>query len=353
MEDFSEEKSNHFKILTILAIAASLTLGAYMYKAKEVTILIDDETREVVSYDNTVEELLESEEIVLADGAYINLPLDTKLEDNTHIIIRQPKSYILNIGDEKKEVKSVYVNVKDILKDLDISLGKKDYTIPPLSDDATIGGEIQVFRIKEVIENVEEPIPHEKVVNKSDKLDIGVSKVTQKGQNGTKNIEIKKVFENDKLISEDVLGEKVVKKPIPEIVEEGTRKKVVTPKKTAPSKQATASRGGLRSRKVVTMSATAYDLSYESCGKRPGDRGYGITASGTKARRGVVAVDPRVIPLGTKLYIESLDGTKDYGYAIAGDTGGAIKGNRIDLFFDTAGEVKRFGRRNVKVHILN
>lgn len=324
-----------------------------MFTAKEVTILIDDEAREVVSYDDTVEQLLESEEIILEDGAYINLTLDSKLEKNTHIIIRQPKSYTLKIGKEEEKIQSVYVNVKEILKDLDISLGKEDYTIPALDEDATIGGEIQVFKIKEVIENVEEVIAHEKIVNKSDKMDIGSSKVVQKGQDGTKHIEIKKVFENDELISEEILLEEVVKKPIAEIKEEGTRKKVVAPKRTAAPKQANASRGGLNARRVVTMSATAYDLSYASCGKNPGDRGYGITASGTQARRGAVAVDPGVIPLGTRLYIESLDGSSDYGYAIAEDTGGAIKGNRVDLFFNTAAEVRRFGRRSVKVHILN
>ena len=77
------------------------------------------------------------------------------------------------------------------------------------------------------------------------------------------------------------------------------------------------------------MKASAYDLSYESCGKNPGDRGYGITASGMQARYGVIAVDPSVIPLGTKLYIECPNGGWVYGEAIAGDTGGAIKGNII------------------------
>lgn len=72
-----------------------------------------------------------------------------------------------------------------------------------------------------------------------------------------------------------------------------------------------------------------------------------------KAGPGVVAVDPRVIPLGTRLYIASTDGTADYGYALPGDTGGAIKGNKIDLFFSTASQVRQFGRRNVTVYILD
>jgi 3D (Asp-Asp-Asp) domain-containing protein len=65
-----------------------------------------------------------------------------------------------------------------------------------------------------------------------------------------------------------------------------------------------------------------------------------------KPGKGVVAVDPRFIPLGTRLYIEN------YGYAIAGDTGGAIKGNRIDLAFNSHHEAEAIGRRNVRVMIL-
>ena len=70
------------------------------------------------------------------------------------------------------------------------------------------------------------------------------------------------------------------------------------------------------------------------------------TRLGTPLRYGVVAVDPKVIPLGTKLYIEG------YGYAVAEDTGGAIKGNRIDLCFTSRAQADNFGRRNVKVYIL-
>jgi 3D (Asp-Asp-Asp) domain-containing protein len=66
-----------------------------------------------------------------------------------------------------------------------------------------------------------------------------------------------------------------------------------------------------------------------------------------KSGQGVVAVDPKVIPLGSKLYVEG------YGYAIAGDTGGAIKGNRIDVFFYSSGETAQWGRRWVRVFVLS
>ena len=79
-----------------------------------------------------------------------------------------------------------------------------------------------------------------------------------------------------------------------------------------------------------------------------------MTATGMKAQYGVIAVDPRVIPLGSRVYVESSDGGKSwvYGFAIAGDTGGAIKGNRIDLCYNTKAECYQFGRKSATVYVL-
>ena len=98
------------------------------------------------------------------------------------------------------------------------------------------------------------------------------------------------------------------------------------------------SRGAMRYVREYDMEATAYLPT-------DGD-GNGITASGMLAERGVVAVDTDVIPLGTRLYIPG------YGVAIAGDTGGAINGERIDLCMESYGEAMEFGRRWVKVYVL-
>lgn len=340
MEEFSVKKANHFKMLTVLAITASLSLGVYMHTAKDVTISIDDEQEKVITYANTVEELLRLEDITLDEDAYINIPLDTKLENNMNIIIKTPKDYILALGDKKGEIKSVHDKVQDILEDLNIELDEKDYTYPNLDEKVIPGTEIEIIRVEETFEEFEEPIPYEEMVKKNDRLDLGIENTIQEGKDGLKNVKVKKVFENGKLVSEKIIEEETIVEPIPKIMEKGTKNTVAS------------SRGNIRFRKAITMTATAYDLSYESTGKRPGDKYYGITASGTKARPGVVAVDPRIIPLGTKLYVESLDSTKDYGFCIAEDTGGAIKGNKIDLFFNTAREVRNFGRRKVKVYII-
>jgi 3D (Asp-Asp-Asp) domain-containing protein len=86
--------------------------------------------------------------------------------------------------------------------------------------------------------------------------------------------------------------------------------------------------------KIVTFEATAYTWT--------GNR----TATGTWPSRGTVAVDPRVIPLGTELHIEG------YGAAVAADTGGAIQGQRVDLYMDTEHECWQWGRRKVEVRVL-
>ena len=91
------------------------------------------------------------------------------------------------------------------------------------------------------------------------------------------------------------------------------------------------------------MEATAYEPGPRSCGRWAN----GLTATGARATKGVVAVDPRVIPLGTWLYIEG------YGCALAADVGSAIKGDRIDLCYDTVAECLQFGRREVWVWVLD
>ncbi|MBM3706960.1 MAG: hypothetical protein FJW69_01255 [Actinobacteria bacterium] len=88
------------------------------------------------------------------------------------------------------------------------------------------------------------------------------------------------------------------------------------------------------------MVATAY---FAGGGGLNGD---GITATGLRARKGIIAVDPRVIPLGTRIYIDG------YGEALAADTGGWIKGDRIDLCFDTLEECYRYGRRRIYVYLI-
>ena len=99
-------------------------------------------------------------------------------------------------------------------------------------------------------------------------------------------------------------------------------------------------------KKLITGKCTAYSSEQSTVGT--------VTSTGMKAQVGVVAVNPKVIPYGTKLYIVSPDGKTVYGYAIAGDTGGGVRKNELvcDLFMDTIAECIQFGRRTMNVYIL-
>lgn len=190
-------------------------------------------------------------------------------------------------------------------------------------------------------------IPHSIVEIPTDEMFTDESYVSVEGTTGLTRKTFEVRYENGTQVSKVLIHEEIITKPVDTIKYVGTQvRKIKTIAGTMTEKPAKLGR-------YIDMTATAYDLSYESCGKRPGDRGYGITASGMKARVGVVAVDRRVIPLGTRLYIEAVDGSWVYGEAIAGDTGGAIKGNRIDLFFNTKAECMQFGKKAARVYILD
>nr|WP_289623497.1 3D domain-containing protein [Alkalihalobacillus deserti] len=99
-----------------------------------------------------------------------------------------------------------------------------------------------------------------------------------------------------------------------------------------------------------TVVATGYTAGYESTGKNPNHPGYGITFSGVKVKRDLystIAADPSVYPIGTVLFIPG------YGYGVVADTGSAIKGHRIDLYYDTISEVyNEWGKQEVEVYLV-
>jgi len=182
-------------------------------------------------------------------------------------------------------------------------------------------------------------------------------------------------------IEEEKMEQEVVEEEIPEVKEEKSEivetvkiEKKEEPKKeinkttsrstssrkpfsdgfeeTSPGVITTAEGEVLEYTEVIQVEATAYCACYKCCGKYPSNKYYGITKTGTRAKVGTIAVDPKVIPMGTKMYVEGLYGAKNYGVGKAEDIGGAIKGKIIDLYFDTHAETIQWGRQQVNVYIL-
>lgn len=259
----------------------------------------------------------------------------------------EPKIEFTIKEDEKVMViKTKAGTVSDILNSAGIELKPDDLVFPNLNEKPT-DAKITLFKAKEKLVDKEEAKPFDTIYQESKDPALKENKVIQQGVNGVKKITKKEKYVNNVLKGSVVVKEEVVKEAIPMIIE--------TPMKSLVN-EVTFSSDEFLSRSMtrkLVMTATAYEAGPRSTGKRPGDRGYGITASGTRARRGSVAVDTKIIPFGTKLYIKSLDAEiPDYGYAIAEDTGGAIKGMKIDLFMNTVAECFQFGRRKVEVYIL-
>ena len=240
-----------------------------------------------------------------------------------------------------KTYKTSCKTVKELLSDLKIKVDDDDIVIPDLDTELKSEGKISIIKVDVKVIEKEVEAPFKTIKKKNKELTHKQSKILIQGVNGKNKVKCKEYYAGDKLIKEEVIHVETIVKTIDQVFEEGTKDVF------------TNDRGDFTARKAIKMVATAYEAGPRSTGKRPGDKGYGITASGARAKRGTVAVDPRVIPLGTKLYVKSLTpGVPDYGFAIAQDTGGAIKGNKIDLFMDTVWECLQFGRRPVMVYIL-
>lgn len=318
-------------VMVLLVLASSITMGFRKILSNNVNLIINGETKKVVTFAKTVGEFLETENIEVKNSEEVIPGEDEKITNDMDIVISSPKSYQIVDGNETRITKSLGLTVKDVLIHQNIKLGGYDVVTPALNEKTTPGMTITIERVEKEIFDQEVSVPFEVKKEEDDTLYKGETKIVQKGVEGLKAETVQNTFVNGNHVSVDVLKSEMVKEPVTEIQKVGIKK---TP--------AQAAMGDRKVKKVITMEATAYD---PSAGSK--------TAMGTRARVGAVAVDPRVIPLGSKLYIESMDGYSSYGYATAEDTGGAIKGNRIDLFYSSNSEALRFGRRNVRVYVLD
>lgn len=325
------------KLIAILAICLTVAASfACSTMKKDITIEDNDGVTSISTFKNTVEDVLKENGVQLKPQDKISPAMTVKLTDGVAIKISRARNVTIHSDGKETTLLTTALDVKSTLKEAGILLGEKDKLEP--AAETLIKGDmtVKIVRVTEQLITKKVKIDFANQISKNEKLDKGIINVVKKGQPGEKELSIKVVYEDGKETSRQIVSEKITKQAQNGIIEEGTKTVLVS------------SRGQVtRFVKAIKMVATAYDATFESTGKNPGDKYYGITASGIRVRPGIVAVDPKVIPLGTWLYVEG------YGEALAADKGSAIKGNRIDLYYESPKDVSRYGKKTVKVYVLD
>ena len=237
-------------------------------------------------------------------------------------LIKGQLQVTLTVGGKTSTVETTGKTVHDVLKQQGIVLQEKDKVTPALTALLEKDMPIKVIKVEVRLEKKEVPLPFvtERLANPE--LPSGFARKIKSGKEGVLRETWQIRLEDGVEVSRNLTAREVVKEPVNGLIQYGTLSNV--------------SRGGqdIRFSRALEMVATAYTYTGNN------------TASGTIPAPGVAAVDPRVIPLGSQLFVEG------YGAATALDTGGAIKGNRIDLFYPTENQARHWGVKNTKVYVL-
>lgn len=306
-------------------------------KAKQIIVSTDGEKQqEYYSTAETVGDFLNESNIDLNEHDKVSLGNDAEIKDGLTITIEKAYQVLVNDGGDETKVWTTGGTVGDLLESENIELGELDRLKPKTTANLSKDTAITITRVEKVTDIVESTIDYSVVTKNDSSLEKGSKKVVEQGEEGLVAKHYEVTLENGEEVSRKLVKEEVEKESKQRVVAVGT--KVIQNKGTS-----TVSRGDGKVAETLYMHATAYNWNCPTCS------GSGKTATGYNLKAnpsGVIAVDPSVIPLGTKVWVEG------YGYAVARDTGGNIKGNRIDVHMPSQAAALRFGTKNVKVKIL-
>ncbi|HIU64634.1 MAG TPA: G5 domain-containing protein [Candidatus Avacidaminococcus intestinavium] len=314
-----------YKMLALgMLVLLAICFVGFATAKKQISVLADGGTINVETRATSVSGALKDAGVTLGKNDGYFLVNKKRLEEGAIIeIVRAMPVKVWQDG-TMTEYKIGRATVKEVLQALNIR--HRDRLVYPSPETRVVAGmEISILEKNTLVEEKQRIIPYSVEKRPDSHLPLGAEQVIAPGVNGEENVQIAVENVGGKIIKREI-GAAVVKSPQNEIVAVGTGKIIET------------SRGATRYAAKKIMEASAYTIHEGS--------GTGLTSIGLVPRHGIIAVDPNVIPYGTKVYIPG------YGFAVAGDCGGAIVGNRIDLFMDNYREAIQFGRRNVEMYIL-
>lgn len=381
------------KLFAILAAITCLVLYGLLRviiirSAACTYVMTDGERYETVRlYPGSVEE-------ACSKAGFRNVEVVNRKDDDGIVYLTLKETFDVSIqtSDETLTIRTAPCTVGELLEANGISVGSDDIVTPDVDDWLSESSQITVTRVSFSTVTETEDVPFSVEVQYDSQLLKGVQEIARYGENGEKSIEYRVEEHDGEEVAREVVKEEEVKPPVNCIVKQGIRiaqnkqeeqataseSTTATSSQTLPSSQpetessgelSTAGRSQVWSvpagidddteNKIITAGdGSSYEytavIDVTATAYHRVEDGGEITASGTVTQYGTIAVDPRVIPLGSRLYVVSDGGDQSwsYGPGLAEDTGGLIKGAKIDLFFMTGDEANDFGIRPAKVYIL-
>lgn len=330
------ESSTEFEVGNgdvVVSTNKNFNMSFDVIKANKITIDNCGEKQTISLAKGTVEEVLDRTGITLTDNKSVTPSLNTVITDDTNIYVYNAKNIKLTTNGTEMSVKAPEGTVENALNILGYEITDDD--ILNVDKNAQVEDDMEIIlkKVTYVDEKSTEKISYKTVEKDSDDIMTGESEVSQKGVDGEKEVTKRCKYIDGKYASTKVIGEKVTKEPVDKVILNGTKRGTITDTSGAP----------VSYRYMVSGSGTAYTAALGS-----------LTATGATVYEGGVAVNPAIIPYGSKLYIEAADGSHVYGYATAVDTGGALMDGSaiVDLFYFSYDDCVNFGRRDVNVYVL-
>ncbi|WP_440897322.1 ubiquitin-like domain-containing protein [Amphibacillus sp. Q70] len=342
------EVSNHDKLSHNLDEEIESGMQVSYKEAKALTLTVDETEETYYTTEDTVEAFFDEINLTVGEHDDLNVELSTEIEEQLDIVLNQAIEVTIKDATEKDTLWTTEKTVADLLASESIELNELDRLEPEADEAIKEDMTVSITRVEEVTDVVEEKVDFSTVRRNDSSLEKGEEQVIESGSDGLIEKQYRVIIENGEEVDRELISEDMKKESEQRVVAVGTKViDQIASRGGSSNIQTTSSNSNNNSNsnsKTLTMEATAYNWDCSSCD------GQGRTATGHDLKanpEGVIAVDPSVIPLGTKVYIEG------YGYAVARDTGGAIKGNKIDLHMSTPEKAQQFGRKTVKVQIIN
>ncbi len=315
-------------LIVSVGLAGAVCTGfGYAYLRKDISVTVAGQTVHRTTFRWTVAQALAEAGVTLSSTDEVSPQLAARLTEGMRVVVRAAVPVTLVADGQRVVLESAAATVGDLLLRRGIAVDEPDRVEPGPQTPLASGMTIRVVRIEHRAVTEHQRIPYRVHTTADPTAPRGLLRVIHPGRSGVKERLYKITLADGVIVGKDLVGERLVRTTLDRVISVGTLAQF-------------ASGGPFAGHEFLDMLATAYA---PFCCRGVDD----ITSTGMRAGYGIVAVDPTVIPLRSSLYVEG------YGYAVAGDVGGRIKGLRIDLGFDSTRDALRYGVRRVRVYVLD